>query len=92
MPRYYVKNGRLSLEDRDGESKVPLQPTPAQPVIAHMKEWQPDLTVSDYEPLMWQVSRTWPSTARNSSSQAPCQRDSLFQVKGGDCSEVLTHR
>jgi len=59
MPRYYVKNGKLSLwRTVMGNRKFLFSRRKlAQPVIAHMKEWQPDLTISDYEPLMWQASK-----------------------------------
>ena len=64
----------------------------AQPVIAHMKEWKPDMTVSDYEPLMWQVSKALgvPHVAVNSQEfflSSPLPKGTSLahriQVKGG---------
>jgi len=58
-PKYYLKHGRLSIwrtvfGNRNhlyGRRKL------AKPLIAYLKQWQPDLTISDYEPLMWQASK-----------------------------------
>jgi uncharacterized protein (TIGR00661 family) len=58
-PKYYVKRGRLSIwrtifgnrKQLFGRRKL------AKPLIAYLKQWQPDLTISDYEPLMWQASK-----------------------------------
>ena len=94
MPRYYVKNSRLSLwRTVMGNRKFLFSRRKlAQPVIAHMKEWQPDLTVSDYEPLMWQVSKALgiPHVAVNSQEfflSSPLPRGTSLahriQVKGG---------
>ncbi len=94
MPRYYLKNGRLSLwrtvvgNRRYLFSRRKL----ALPVIAHMTEWKPDLTVSDYEPLMWQVSKALniPHVAVNSQEfflSSPLPKGTSLahriQVKGG---------
>jgi len=58
-PKYHLKRGRLSIwrtvfgnrKFLYGRRKL------AKPLITHLKQWQPDLTISDYEPLMWQASK-----------------------------------
>jgi uncharacterized protein (TIGR00661 family) len=58
-PKYYLKNGRLSIwrtvfgnrKYLYGRRKL------AKPLLAHLQEWKPDITISDYEPLMWQASK-----------------------------------
>ena len=58
-PKYYLKNGRLSIwrtvfgnrKYLYGRRKL------AKPLLAHLQEWKPDVTISDYEPLMWQASK-----------------------------------
>ena len=93
-PRYYLKNGRLSLwRTVVGNRRFLFRRRKlAQPLIEHLKQWQPDLTVSDYEPLMWQVSKALdiPHVAVNSqefflSSPLPKGTGLLhrIQAKGG---------
>ena len=69
-PRYHLKRGRLSIwrtvvgNRRFLYSRKKL----SKPLIEHLREWKPDVTVSDYEPLMWQVSKSLalPHVALNS--------------------------
>lgn len=93
-PRYYLKNGRLSLwRTVVGNRRFLFKRKKlAQPLIDHLKQWQPDLTVSDYEPLMWQVSKALalPHVAVNSQefflSSPPPKGTSLvhrIQIKAG---------
>ena len=58
-PKYHLKHGRLSIWRTVFGNKKYLygRRNLAKPLIAHLKQWQPDLTVSDYEPLMWQASK-----------------------------------
>ena len=93
-PRYYLKNGRLSLWRTVVGNRRFLfaRRKLAQPILGHVKQWQPDLTISDYEPLMWQVSKEFgiPHVAVNSqefflSSPLPKGTGLIhrIQVKGG---------
>jgi uncharacterized protein (TIGR00661 family) len=58
-PKYHLKHGRLSIwRTVLGNRKFLFgRRELAKPLIAHLKQWQPDLTISDYEPLMWQASK-----------------------------------
>lgn len=58
-PKYYLKHGRLSIwRTVFGNRKFLYgRRNLAKPLIAHLKQWQPDITISDYEPLMWQASK-----------------------------------
>ena len=94
MPRYYLKNGTLSLwRTVLGNRRFLFRRRKlAQPLIDRMKQWQPDVTVSDYEPLMWQVSKALgvPHVAVNSQEfflSSPLPKGTSLahrlQVKGG---------
>ena len=58
-PRYYQIRGRLSIT-KTGimNSRFLLRRgAMAKPVIEHLRQWKPDVAISDYEPLMWKVAK-----------------------------------
>jgi uncharacterized protein (TIGR00661 family) len=103
-PKYYLKNGRLSIwrtvfgnrKYLYGRRKL------AKPLLAHLQEWKPDLTISDYEPLMWQASKVpQDSTCCRQQSRIlylkptakrtqPCSQNS-GQSWWSDCATVSPH-
>ena len=69
-PKYHLKRGRLSIwRTVVGNRKfLYSRKKLSKPLLEHLKEWKPDVTISDYEPLMWQVSKSLaiPHVALNS--------------------------
>jgi uncharacterized protein (TIGR00661 family) len=58
-PRYYQIRGKLSIA-KTGimNSRFLLRRgAMAKPLIEHLREWKPDVAISDYEPLMWKVAK-----------------------------------
>ncbi len=69
-PKYYFTKGKISIRKTLSKNLKFLirRKKLAQPIIERLKSWKPDVTIADYDPFMWQVSKVLkiPHVALNS--------------------------